>query len=298
MPDIDPSLRRAARQASREVLTERSLRRIRIKANGIAHLVARRRVPTVQVSATASVRLHRFGPAEGPRPAVLWLHAGGFVMGSARADDRPAALVARATGAVVAVVDYRLAPEHPYPAAPDDCFAALTWLLGQPDVDRTRVAVHGSSAGGGLAVATALRCHDENLAILRGLALTYPALDDRTVLHTRHLAVPAWRPGENELTWRCYLGAEPGAEGIPEYAAPARRADLTGLPPTWIGVGTADLFHDEDLTFAERLRAAGVPVTLEVVEGAFHGFEGIARRTPIARAFIAARTAAIARCLD
>ena len=199
-------------------------------------------------------------------------------------------------GAVVASVDYRLAPEHPYPAALDDCYAALEWLVAQQEIDSRRIVVFGISAGGGLAAAVTLRCVDAGLVDLAGQVLQYPMLDDRTVLRSSSGAL-GWTPEDNRFGWRSYLATEPGADSIDAYAAPGRREDLTGLPPAWIGVGTADLFHDEDVDYAMRLKAAEVPTQLEVVRGAFHGFD-VAAHSKLARSFTAARSAALRQFLD
>ena len=199
-------------------------------------------------------------------------------------------------GAVVASVDYRLAPEHPYPAALDDCCAALEWLVAQPEIDSRRVVVFGISAGGGLAAALTLRCVDTGLVDLAGQVLQYPMLDDRTVLRSSTGAL-GWTPEDNRFGWRSYLSTDPGADSVSAYAAPGRRDDLSGLPPTWIGVGTADLFHDEDVDYAVRLQAAGVPTQLSVVRGAFHGFD-IAAYSELSRSFTAARLAAMRHFLD
>ena len=229
-------------------------------------------VEVIPVSATASVRVHRLrGSSETP-PALLWIHGGGYVTGSAAMNDRAVRRMAAHLGALAASVEYRLAPEHPYPAALDDCYAALQWLAARGDIDRRRILVAGKSAGGGLAAALALRCVDAGLVDLAGQVLIYPMLDDRTVQQSTATAARGWTPQDNSFGWRAYLGCEPGTNEVSAYAAPARRDDLSGLPPTWIGVGTADLFHDECVDYANRLRAAGVPTELEIVPGGFHGF--------------------------
>ena len=205
--------------------------------------------------------------------------------------------MARALGALVASVDYRLAPENPYPAALDDCYAALQWLLTQAHVDSRRVVIAGTSAGGGLAAALTLRTVDTGLIHPAGQVLQYP--DAR-----RPDGVVA-AGGDGGLDLRrqrvrlaLVSGAQPGSDGVSPYAAPARREDLSGLPPTWISVGTADLFHREDVEYAERLEAAGVHTRLDVVGGAFHGFDVAAARTDLTPQFTAARLAATRDFLD
>lgn len=175
--------------------------------------------------------VHRPRDVTSRLPAVLWIHGGGYVVGSARVQDRRARRMADTLGAVVASVDYRLAPEHPYPAALDDCCAALEWLVAQPEIDSRRVVVFGISAGGGLAAALTLRCVDTGLVDLAGQVLQYPMLDDRTVLRSFS---GAWvgRPRTTDSVGGSYLATDPGADGVSAYAAPGRREDLIGLPPT------------------------------------------------------------------
>jgi acetyl esterase/lipase len=261
-------------------------------------LMTLRNVEVVQVSSTASVRLYRPSSPTRVAPGILWIHGGGYVSGTAAMDDRIARKTAESTGALVASVEYRLAPEHPYPAALDDCYAALRWLTTREDVDQRRIVVVGISAGGGLAAGLNLRCRDAGLAQLAGQVLVYPMLDDRTVQRSRATGARGWPPEDNAFGWRSYLGQDPGADGVSAYAAPGRCEDLSGLPPTWIGVGTADLFHDETVDYAHRLSDAGVPTQLEVVSGAFHGFDRAGPRTALARRFNAHRSAAIRRFLD
>lgn len=219
--------------------------------------------------------------APGARAAVLWIHGGGYVIGAAAQDDAVCASMAQQLGVAVVSVDYRLAPEHPFPAPLDDCFAAYDALDDGP------VVVAGQSAGGGLAAALVQRLCDAGRRRPALQALVYPMLDDRTVLRPPPVDPRMWDAPSNAFGWRSYLGRDPTEDAPPPYAAPGRRDDLAGLPPAWIGVGTADLFHDEDVAYAARLRAAGVPVTLEVVPGAFHGFETVAPRAAVSRAFVA-----------
>ena len=229
------------------------------------------------------VRLFRpSGAGTEPGPALLWIHGGGYVIGEAAQDDLLCRRFATEVGATVVSVDYRLAPEHPYPAPVEDCYAALAWLAGLPSVDPARVAVGGASAGGGLAATLALLARDRGEIAVAAQLLVYPMIDDRTVdrVGLDNPGHRLWNQSSNRFGWRAYLG---GAD--PEVAVPARRADLAGLPPAWIGVGTLDLFHDEDLAYAERLREAGVPCEVMVVDGAFHGFDGIAPKAEVSLAF-------------
>ena len=283
---VDPSLRTVARLLPyRKGVLTRQLGLFRGVVPIVERAAALRHVEVVSVSETARVRIHRPHNVTGTLSAILWIHGGGYVAGSAAMVDRAMRTMAEQAGALVASVEYRLAPEHPYPAALDDCYAALEWLVAQADVDVRRIVIAGRSAGGGLAAALTLRCVDTGLVDLAGQVLIYPMLDDRTVRRSTVAGARGWTPQDNEFGWRAYLGSDPGGKGVSAYAAPARREDLSGLPSTWIGVGTADLFHDEDVQYANRLRDAGVPTQLEVVSGAFHGFDFVGPWTRLARRF-------------
>jgi acetyl esterase/lipase len=230
--------------------------------------------------------------------ALLWLHGGGLILGTPGMDDARCGAFARELGLVVVSVDYRVAPEHPFPAALDDARAGWVWLQSSAaalGVDSARVAVGGASAGGGLAAALAQRLRDEGAA-RSGIQpaaqlLLYPMLDDRTAARREldgagHLV---WHNRSNRAGWSAYLGRSPGAPELPAYAAAARCHDLRGLPPAWIGVGDLDLFLAEGRAYAERLERAGVETALHEVAGAPHGFDALAPGVPLARAFAEAQ---------
>jgi acetyl esterase/lipase len=238
----------------------------------------------------ASVRLDRPAGGGEARPALLWLHGGGYIMGSPAVDDSVCRGFADLLGVTVAAAGYRLAPENPYPAALDDAYFALKWLAGLPAVDSARVAIGGESGGAGLAAALALRARDrgEIAPVLQVLA--YPMLDDRSATEPG-LDNPdhrLWNQQTNLFGWTCYLG---GAD--PEVAVPARNHDLSGVAPAWIGVGTLDLFYDENVAYANSLADAGVPCQLEIVQGAFHAFDRLAPKAAISRAFFDSQCAAL-----
>lgn len=282
MPDFHPDLRRVGRNSPRTLVTPKTLPIIR----AAQYLMNRRTPPDIEVvtlPSGAGVRLHRPPMVTAPGPAVLWIHGGGYVIGTPAQDDAMCRRLAHTLGATVAAVRYRLAPECPYPAALDDCYSVLTWLAGLPAVDPARVAIAGASAGGGLAAALAIRALDRGETPLAAQLLVYPMLDDRSGHETgpNDAMHRLWTRSSNRYGWKCYLG-----DADREIAVPARRHDLAGLPPAWIGVGTFDLFHDEDIRYAERLREAGVPCELEVVEGAFHGFDGIAAKARVSQDFL------------
>lgn len=214
-----------------------------------------------------------------PRPAVLFIPGGGYVLSTADVMAAGNASLAQELGCVVVSVDYRIAPETAHPGPVEDCYAALQWLCaeaGALNIDPQRIGVGGVSAGGGLAAALALLVRDRGEMRLAFQHLTYPMLDDRTCIaadqhpFTGHLA---WNRASNAYGWQALLAREPGSEGVDCYAAPARADNLAGLPPTFIGVGALDLFLDENLDYARRLTRAGVAVELHVYPGAFHSFE-------------------------
>ena len=245
-------------------------------------------VEVLTLSSGVTVRLHRPPAANGPGPALLWIHGGGYVIGDAAQDDVLCRRFATELGATVLAVNYRLAPENPYPAALEDCDAALRWLAALPAVDPARLAVGGASAGGGLAAALALHTRDAGEMSLAAQLLVYPMIDDRTAARKDldHPGHRLWNQSSNRFGWRAYLG-----DADRDRAVPARRHDLAGLPPAWIGVGTVDLFHDEDLAYAERLRAAGVPCEVMVIDGAFHGFDGVAPKADVSKSFFRSQCA-------
>ncbi len=216
--------------------------------------------------------------------ALLWIHGGGFIGGQAEMDQTLCARFASDLGILVVSVEYRLAPEHPFPAPLDDCFAALRWLHDDAaalGVDPARIAVGGASAGGGLAAATVQRAHDEGLPVAFQL-LEYPMLDDRTVLseNGQDRGRFGWTPASNRFGWASYLGHAPGESESRPYAAPGRRTDLSGLPPAWIGIGELDLFFEEDVEYVRKLEAAGVRATFVSVPGMYHGADAIAGDAP------------------
>jgi acetyl esterase/lipase len=238
-----------------------------------------------------NVRVLVFTPAgdSAPRPAVLWLHGGGMCVGTPDIEARLSGALARELDAVVVSPEYRLAPEYPFPAALDDCMATLRWMAKNADglgIDPERMAVHGVSAGGGLSAAVAQRSLDEGIP-LRAQAIAYPMLDDRSTLRDDHRGRGelTWSPGSNRWAWTAYLGRAPRMLDAPEYAAPARRAVLDGLPPAWIGVGDLDLFYSESVDYAERLLEAGVPSTLVTVPGMYHAADHLNPNAPSMKRF-------------
>jgi acetyl esterase/lipase len=204
-------------------------------------------------------------------------------------------------GCVVVSVEYRLAREHPYPAALDDGLAALRWLgdgAADLDLDPRRIAVGGISAGGGVAASVAL---SSNAVPLRFQLLVYPMIDDRcdTPSNRRINDPRVWNGQANRLGWTAYLGARAGTSDVPATAAPARGSDaqLASMPPTYIAAGELDPFVDENITFAQRLLAAGVSTELHVYPGAFHGWNVLAPKAAVSQRFVRERDDALRRAL-
>jgi acetyl esterase/lipase len=228
---------------------------------------------TVAADPDVAVRVYRPHRAQG---AIVWLHGGGFVMGDLNTEHPWATRVADGSGAVVISVAYRRAPEHPFPAALDDACAVLAWAAehaAELGVDPTRIAVGGHSAGAGIAAGVALRARDQKGPSIHFQLLNQPELDDRQdTWSARHFTDTPWMTRDKlAATWRHYLGSAPASP----YAAPARAADLSGLPPAYIATAEFDPLRDEAITYALRLLQAGVSVELHQWPGTFHGSQAI-----------------------
>jgi acetyl esterase/lipase len=284
--------------------TTRMVRRLKVPAARVPRdmLVENVVVPGRGNRPSSRLRVYRPTSLAGPTPALLWMHGGGYFMGNVEQDDRRCMAIARELGITVAAVAYRLAPEHVAPAALDDAYACLRYLhenAAALGVDPTRIALGGTSAGGGLTAGLALLAHDRGEYEPVFQLMAYPVLDDRSTLRRDRddRNVRLYTADGHLLTWRWYLGAEPGGPDVSEYAAPGRRADLSGLPPAWIGVCTFDVLHDEGVDYARRLNAAGVHCDLHVVEGGFHGFDVLFPRTQVTRTFRDEQLNALRRAL-
>jgi acetyl esterase/lipase len=231
------------------------------------------------------VRVHRAVGAKGPQPAIVTIHGGGYVLGSYDLDDPVLDAWCPALGVVGVSVQYRLAPEHPYPRPLEDCYAALRWTHDNADrlgVDRERIGVYGLSAGGGLAAALALLARDRGEVALAFQLLDCPMLDDRQATRSmRADGLYVWTAAANEFGWRSYLGDLYGSHEIPPHAAAARATDLAGLPPTCVVVGSIDGFRDEDMEYAQRLNQAGVPCELHVIAGMPHAYQMAPGTAPV-----------------
>ena len=212
------------------------------------------------------------GSDESGQAAVLWMHGGGYVIGSA--GDERAGIIADHCGCRVFSVEYSLAPEHPFPAAINECHAVLQWMIEESSalgIDRERIAIAGASAGAGLAAGLALVNRDRENVPLRMQLLFYPMIDNlHDTASGRYENHPVWNRATSFNAWEMYLDGTPGERASP-YAAAARAEDLTGLPPAYICVGSEDLFRDEDIEYARRLSEAGIPCELAVFPGVYHG---------------------------
>jgi acetyl esterase/lipase len=226
------------------------------------------------------VRVRIYTPADKTtdRPGILYIHGGGYIVGTPETTDFSCIHMVQEIGCVVVSVDYRLAPETPYPGPLEDCYAALKWFAdnaAELGVDKNRIAVAGGSAGGGLTAALCLLARDRKGPAIIFQAPLYPMIDDRNITPSSHEFLDSrfWNRAKNEFGWEAYLGPLYKGEDVPYYAAPARAADLSGLPPVYTCVGELDLFRDETIDYCSRLMQAGVSVELHVYPGCYHGFD-------------------------
>jgi len=243
------------------------------------------------------VRIYR-PKAGGIRPGLVYFHAGAFILGELNMFDQACGGYATNSDLVVISVDYRLAPEHPFPAAPEDCYAALEWTVANAEalaIDPTSVAVGGGSAGGGLSAAVALMSRDRRGPPIAFQLLLHPVLDDRldTVSVQAFPNTPMWNSHDVAVMWDLYLG--PDRRNVSPYAAPARAGDLSGLPPAYLLTSEFDPLRDEGIAYALRLLDAGVPVELHNVPGTFHAFDSFP--TAVSRAATAEQHGALRRAL-
>lgn len=290
---VDPELRWAARILPGGFGLHRGLKLPRALMNLAARAGTRKDVDVVAVNGEVCVRVHRPADLTEAGPALLWIHGGGTVMGAPAQEDAFCRKLVAFTGLSVAAVEHRLAPEHPYPTPLQDCYTALQWLGGQPWVDPSRIAIGGASAGGGFAAALALLARDRGDIAPVLQVLVYPMLDDRTGAAGGSARHVMWSGRDNRIAWQWYLGS-----ADPEVAVPARRMDLAGVAPAWVGVGSLDLFHDESVEYANRLQEAGVAAHLHIADGAFHAFDMIAPNAAVSQRFFASQCEALqAACL-
>jgi acetyl esterase len=267
-------------------------------ANGLAAMpapdatgvdVGEVRVPGPRDAPDVVLRTYRPQDVPGPLPVIYDIHGGGFTVGSVDIDHAGNLAFSRDLGALVVSVEYRLAPEDPFPAGLEDCYAGLSWVAknaAELDADPDRIVLHGTSAGGGLAAALALLARDRSGPAIRFQFLSIPELDDRldTPSMRDFTDTPIWNRPKAVISWDYYLGAGvPGTADVSPYAAPARATDLAGLPPAYVAVMEFDPLRDEGIDYARALLAAGVPAELHLFPGTFHGsavaaYAGISQR--------------------
>ncbi|WP_082964621.1 alpha/beta hydrolase [Mycobacterium sp. E796] len=279
--DFHPDLRRFARVLPRGAFNRRTLPIMKALTRPMAFLPPPKGAKVLTLPSGAGVRLHRPATKRHAGAALLWIHGGGYVIGTAAQDDSLCQRFVQRLGIPVAAVEYRLAPKHPYPAALEDCYDVLIWLSRLPGIDPARIIVGGASAGGGLTAALALLARDRGEVSPLFQLLVYPMVDDcssdRVADNPRYRM---WTPNTNRLGWQAYLGS-----ADPQVAVPARHTNLSGVPPAWVGVGTLDPLHDEDVEYARRLVDAGVACEVDTIPGAFHGFDMVTPWAGVSRAF-------------
>ncbi|WP_456265522.1 MULTISPECIES: alpha/beta hydrolase [unclassified Bacillus (in: firmicutes)] len=224
------------------------------------------------------VRIYRPKSMNESLPVLLWIHGGGYIIGTIEGDDDLCMKFVKEANCVVVSVDYRLAPEHPYPAPIEDCYAALKWIADNADtlnIDPKKIGVAGNSAGGGLTAALTLLARDRKYPDICFQMPLYPMIDDQNNTPSANEIKEGliWNQKTNEQGWKMYLGEIYGTENIPAYAAPARAEDYSNLPYTYTCVGQLDPFRDETITYVTKLAQAGVDVEFHLYPGCYHGFE-------------------------
>ncbi len=254
-------------------------------------------IPARSSANSISVRVYEPPNRTELAPALVFCHGGAFTVGDLDTEDLRCREFARRTQVVVVSVDYRLAPEHPFPAGFEDCYDVVSWVASagaELGIDPTRIAVGGSSAGGALAAAVALACRDLGGPALVLQLLLYPVLDERLVTASMRACTdtPGWNQPNSVHMWRHYLGGR--ADPSP-YAAPARASDLAGLPRAYVLTVEFDPLRDEGIEYARRLMAAGVPTELHNLPGAFHGFDAAAPEAALSRRALTEQCATLAR---
>lgn len=261
-----------------------------------------RKIPGPAGAPDITVRIYQPEKQSKALPALLWIHGGGYMLGEIDQEDSTAKNFTLAGECIVVSVEYRLAPENPYPAPLEDCYAALKWLATHADelkVDRSRIAIGGASAGGGLASGLALLARDRKEIKTIFQLLVYPMINDCNIAPASNDLPNTlfWTRENNILGWRSYLGCEPGGKEIACYAAAFRATNLEGLPPAYITVGAIDLFAQEDIEYAQKLIEAGVPTELHVYPGGCHAFDMLVPNADISKRFTADIYRALKRTL-
>jgi len=285
---VDPELRDALALSPQVPLTAETLTQRRADALVLASSVPKPDLPDIATGeihvesafGAKPIRVLTYRPVRsgGPLPAIVHIHGGGFVMGAPEMKDVENRLFASELRCAIYSVDHRLAPEAPHPAPVEDIYSVFVWLhanAGQLGLDPARIGIKGESGGGGFAAGAALYARDRRGPKFAFQHLIYPMIDDRTAVRVDlhpYVGEFVWTQANNYFGWRSLLGEEPGSADLSPYAAAARAADVSGLPPTYISVGGLDLFLEENVTYADRLSRAGVPVEFHLYPRAYHGF--------------------------
>jgi acetyl esterase/lipase len=265
--------------------------------------VFERTVPGPAGDPDVTLLICRPAGAATPTPVIYQMHGGGMMMGGRRTALPDMLDLAAAVGAAVISVEYRLAPEHPYPAAVEDCYAGLLWVAANTaelNINDGRAVIAGPSGGGCLAAAVALLARDRGGPALAGQLLLAPMLDDRndTPSSVQMAGRGVWDRTSNETAWAALLGDARGGPDVSPYAAPARATDLSALPPAFIDGGSAETFRDEDVAYASGIWRAGGQAELHVWSGGFHGFDLMAPQAAVSQAAKAARVSWLRRILN
>lgn len=257
-------------------------------ARGGAFAIKEWTVPGPAGAPDISLVVCRLTAATAPTSAIYHIHGGGMVVGDSRMGLPGMLDLAQELEATVVSVEYRLAPETPHPGPVEDCYAGLVWCAAHAQelgIDPRRIVLIGGSAGGGLAAGVALMARDRGGPAVLGQVLMCPMIDDRndTPSAVQMAGLGVWDRTSNVTGWNALLGDARGTADVSPYAAPARAADLSGLPPAYIDVGSAETFRDEDVTYASRIWQAGGSAELHVWPGGFHGFASMAPQAAISR---------------
>jgi acetyl esterase/lipase len=289
--EVDPEVAAMAAMVPIGTIDHESLPLVRSAPLGAPPVLSdavERRDYTVPGDPDVVIRVHRPVGVQGPLPCIYSMHGGGYVLGSYDMDDARFDSWCPKFGCVGVSVEYRLAPETPYPGPLEDCYQGLAWVYAnhaELGIDPARIGIVGVSAGGGLAAGLALLVRDRGEIPLTFQLIECPMIDDRQVTPSSQLDdLAIWNRHSNTFGWKAYLGDLYGTDDIPIYAAASRATDLSGLPPAYSAVGAVDGFRDEDVDYATRLNQAGVPTELHVYPGAPHGV-GLFVGTPLARQY-------------
>ncbi|MCG6568277.1 alpha/beta hydrolase [Tessaracoccus sp. ZS01] len=255
-------------------------------------------VPGLDGDPDVPVRVYRPADAAGPLPGIFFIHGGGMMMGSVAGEDSTAAVYSLAAGAVLVSGGYRLAPEYPHPAQSRDTYAGFSWMMDNAEalgIDPSRVAIVGGSAGGNLALVTAMRARDDGRPSPQLVLAAYPMLDPTNTTASSHAVTELgmWDRGTNIEAWQWFLGgAEPD-----RYASPLLETDWAGFGPVFMDVGTEDAFRDEDLALVAAMVKQGVFVEFHLYPGAYHASEALAPEAELSRRITATRLSAVRRAL-